>query len=103
MLSAANLLALEDVGFRFIVGSKSSKALYDLADHLERHGNAFDDGQTLETTRTVGTGKKARDPVAGTAAAGRPAAKITHRHGSEPALAASLGRAVTDALPRNDS
>jgi hypothetical protein len=61
MLSAANLLALEDAGFRFIVGSKSSKAPYDLADHLERHGNAFDDGQTLETTRTMGTGKKARD------------------------------------------
>src|SRR3954451_4064367 len=61
MLSAANLLALEEVGFRFIVGSKSSKAPYDLADHLQRHGNAFDDGQTLETTRTMGTGKKARD------------------------------------------
>jgi len=61
MLSAANLLGLEDAGFRFIVGSKSSKAPYDLADHLERHGNAFDDGQTLETTRTMGTGKKARD------------------------------------------
>jgi len=61
MLSAANLLGLEDAGFRFIVGSKSSKAPYDLADHLQRHGNAFDDGQTLETTRTMGTGKKARD------------------------------------------
>ena len=61
MLSAANLLALEDAGFRFIVGSKSSRAPYDLADHLERHGNAFDDGQTLETTRTMGTGKKVRD------------------------------------------
>ena len=61
MLSAANLLALEHAGFRFIVGSKSSKAPYDLADHLQRHGNAFDDGQTLETTRTMGTGKKARD------------------------------------------
>jgi hypothetical protein len=48
-------------GSEFIVGSKSSKAPYDLADHLERHGNAFDDGQTLETTRTMGTGKKARD------------------------------------------
>jgi hypothetical protein len=61
MLSAANLLALEDAGFRFIVSSKSSKAPYDLADHLQRHGNAFDDGQTLETTRTMGTGKKARE------------------------------------------
>ena len=61
MLSAANLLALEEAGFGFIVGSKPSKAPYDLADHLQRHGNAFDDGQTLESTRTMGTGKKARD------------------------------------------
>jgi DDE family transposase len=61
MLSAANLLALEEARFRFIVGSKSSKAPYDLADHMQRHGNAFADGQTLETTRTMGTGKKARE------------------------------------------
>ena len=61
MLSAANLLALEEAGFCFIVGSKTSKAPYDLAEHLERHGNAFDDGQTIETTRRMGTGKHARD------------------------------------------
>ena len=60
MLSAANLLALEKAGFSFIVGSKTSKAPYDLAEHLERHGNAFDDGQTIETTRVMGTGKDAR-------------------------------------------
>jgi hypothetical protein len=60
MLSAANLLALEDAGFRFIVGSKISKAPYDLTSHVERHGNAFDDGQTIETTRTMGTGRDAR-------------------------------------------
>ena len=34
MLSAANLLALEDAGFCFIVGSRTSKAPYDLADAL---------------------------------------------------------------------
>jgi hypothetical protein len=60
MLSAANLLALEEAGLSFIVGSKVSKAPYDLAEHLERHGNAFDDGQTIETTRRMGTGKDAR-------------------------------------------
>jgi hypothetical protein len=61
MLSAANLLALQEAGFRFIVGSKISKAPYDLADHLERHGNTFDDGQTIETTRTMGAGRGSRD------------------------------------------
>jgi hypothetical protein len=60
MLSAANLLALEEAGFSFIVGSKVSKAPYDLAEHVERHGNAFDDGQTIETSRRMGTGKKVR-------------------------------------------
>ena len=60
MLSAANLNALEDAGFSFIVGSRISKAPYDLAAHFERHGNAFDDGQFLESTRVMGTGKAAR-------------------------------------------
>lgn len=60
MLSASNLNALEDAGFSFIVGSRLAKAPYDLADHFERHGNYFTDGQILESTRTMGTGKAAR-------------------------------------------
>ncbi len=60
MLSAANLLALEEAGFAFIVGSRISKAPYDLAEHFRTRGNAFTDGQCLETTRTMGTGKDAR-------------------------------------------
>ena len=57
MLSAANLNALEDAEFSFIVGSRISKAPYDLAAHFQRHGNAFTDGQFLESTRVMGTGK----------------------------------------------
>jgi len=60
MLSAANLNAIEDTGFCFIVGSRISKAPCDLADHIERRGNAFTDGQILESSRVRGTGKKAR-------------------------------------------
>ena len=60
MLSAGNLNALEDAGFSFIVGSRISKAPYDLAEHFERHGNYFTDGQVLESTRVMGTGKDAR-------------------------------------------
>jgi len=60
MLSAANLNAIEDAGFCFIVGSRISKAPYDLADHIQRHGNAFGDGQILESTRVMGSGKAAR-------------------------------------------
>ena len=34
MLSAANLVALEDARYRFIVGSKTTSAADDLADHF---------------------------------------------------------------------
>ncbi|MHB1011068.1 MAG: IS1634 family transposase [Propionibacteriaceae bacterium] len=60
MLSAANLNAIEDAGFSFIVGSRLVKAPYDLADHFERHGNYFTDGQILESAREMGAGKAAR-------------------------------------------
>jgi transposase len=60
MLSAGNLNALEDAGFSFIVGSRIIKAPYDLADHFERHGDYFADGQILESSRVMGTGKGAR-------------------------------------------
>ena len=62
MLSAANLNRIEDAGFRFTVGSRISTAPYDLAAHLQRHGNAFDDQQILESSRVMGTG---RPPGAG--------------------------------------
>jgi Transposase DDE domain len=39
MLWAANLNALEDAGFSFIVASRLTKAPYDLAKHVERKGN----------------------------------------------------------------
>src|SRR5690606_9539718 len=61
MLSAANLNALEDAGFKFIVGSRLTKAPYDLAEHFDRHGDYFTDGQILESTRVMGTGKNARE------------------------------------------
>jgi Ca2+:H+ antiporter len=60
MLSGANLNAIEDAGFCFIVGSRLVKAPYDLAEHFTRHGNYFTDGQILESARQMGTGKNAR-------------------------------------------
>lgn len=61
MLSAANLNALEDAGFCFIVGSRLTKAPYDLAEHFERYGDHFKDGQILESTRVMGQGRAARE------------------------------------------
>ena len=60
MLSAANLNALEDAGFSFVVGSRITKAPYDLAEHFERHGDYLADGQILESSRAMGTSKAAR-------------------------------------------
>lgn len=61
MLSAGNLNAIEDAGFSFIVGSKITRAPYDLAEHFEAHGDYFSDGQILESSRTMGQGKAARE------------------------------------------
>lgn len=60
MLSAANLNAIEDAGFSFIVGSRLTKAPYDLAEHFQRAGDYFTDGQILESSRVMGTGSAAR-------------------------------------------
>ena len=51
MLSASNLNEIEDAGFSFIVGSRITKAPYDLSDHFARHGDYFTDGQILESSR----------------------------------------------------
>ncbi|MDI3329111.1 MAG: hypothetical protein QJR09_00040 [Micrococcus sp.] len=56
---AANLNALEEARFFFIVGSRSTKAPYDLAAPLQCHDNHFTDGQTLEFPRTMGAGAQA--------------------------------------------
>jgi hypothetical protein len=49
MLSASNLTALDEAGLGFIVGSRSVKAPIDLASHFHWHGDAFTDGQIIDT------------------------------------------------------
>ncbi|XKF78890.1 transposase [Glutamicibacter arilaitensis] len=61
MLSAANLTALEDAGFKFIVGSRMAKAPYDLQEHFDTNGNRFANGQILESKRVKGIGAKGRE------------------------------------------
>ncbi|WP_415102600.1 IS1634 family transposase [Nocardioides sp.] len=50
MLSAKNLTALDGANLRFIVGSRTTKAPIDLASHFRWHGDAFTDGQIIDTT-----------------------------------------------------
>jgi hypothetical protein len=49
MLSAKNLADLDEANLRFIVGSKVTKAPMDLASHFRWHGDAFTDGQVIDT------------------------------------------------------
>jgi len=49
MLSASNLRDLDEANLRFIVGSRVTKAPVDLASHFRWHGDAFTDGQVIDT------------------------------------------------------
>ncbi|GAB3350722.1 IS1634-like element ISMsm6 family transposase [Modestobacter lapidis] len=49
MLSAKNLRELDEANLRFIVGSRVTKAPIDLESHFHWHGDAFADGQIIDT------------------------------------------------------
>jgi hypothetical protein len=57
MLSAGNLRELDEASLRFIVGSRMTKAPNDLASHFRWNGDAFTDGQLIDTI-TPRTGHK---------------------------------------------
>jgi len=63
MLPAANLDGLDEAGLGFIAGSRVTKAPVDLESHFRWHGDAFTDGQVIDTV-TPKTGKnKDNDPA----------------------------------------
>ena len=49
MLSAANLVALDEARLRFIVGARTTRAPGDLEAHFHWAGDAFTDGQVIDT------------------------------------------------------
>ena len=49
MLSAANLTALDEAKLRFIVGARTTRAPGDLEAHFRWAGDAFTDGQLIDT------------------------------------------------------
>jgi hypothetical protein len=57
MLSSSNLKDLDEANLRFIVGSRVTKAPKDLESHFRWHGDAFTDGQVIDTL-TPRTGHK---------------------------------------------
>jgi transposase len=64
MLSGKNLTALDSEHLRFIVGSKTSKAPLDLASHFRWHGDAFTDGQIIDTITAHTAAHSQNDPAA---------------------------------------
>jgi hypothetical protein len=63
MLSATNLRDLDEANLRFIVGSRVTKAPIDLASHFRWHGDAFTDGQLIDTL-TPKTGQRSENNTA---------------------------------------
>jgi len=69
MLSAANLTTLDDARLRFIVGARTTRAPGDLEAHFHWHGDAFTDGQVIDTitpkkgSRSQRDVSKRREPV----------------------------------------
>ena len=49
MLSAANLKSLDEAHLRFIVGARTTRAPGDLEAHFRWEGDAFTDGQVIDT------------------------------------------------------
>ncbi len=63
MLSGKNLTALAGEQLRFIVGSRTSKAPLDLASHFRWHGDAFTDGQIIDTITAHRAAHNQNDPA----------------------------------------
>ncbi|WP_308503715.1 IS1634 family transposase [uncultured Actinomyces sp.] len=69
MLSATNLTALDDARLRFIVGARTTRAPGDLEAHFRWAGDAFTDGQVIDTitprrgSRSERDVSKRREPV----------------------------------------
>ena len=97
MLSAANLRELDDANLRFIVGSRVTKAPTDLESHFRWHGDAFTDGQVIDTItpRTATAAARAvNDPLIKTEPVWHP---DEHRLSWRAVWAYSAKRAARDA------
>ena len=94
MLSATNLRELDDAGLHFIVGSRTTKAPVDLESHFRWHGDAFRDGQVIDTItpRHGRTKAGASDPLV----KAEPIWKPEHHNSWRAVWAYSAKRAVRD-------
>ena len=85
MLSAGNLNAIEDAGFSFIVGSRITKAPYDLAGHFPGTGTTSPTGRSWSRRALMGTGKHERERrVACRGCSGAQARQQDHQRSDRP-------------------
>ena len=61
MLSASNLSALDEARLRFIVGARQVRAPGDLEAHFHWEGDAFTDGQVIDTITPKRGSRSQRD------------------------------------------
>jgi hypothetical protein len=57
MLSSANIQALEDAGFHYIIGSRLAKTPYEIAEYAKEPGVELADGQIFDLKVSMNTGK----------------------------------------------
>lgn len=57
-LSSADIQALEDAGYRYIIGSRIAKTPYEIAEYAKGPGAELEDGQIFDTYQSMNTGKK---------------------------------------------
>jgi hypothetical protein len=97
MLSASNLRELDEADLRFIVGSRVSKAPTDLGSHFRWHGDAFTNGQTIDTITPKTGHDTSRGGVSGSNVKAEPVWDPQQHTGSWRAVwAYSTKRAVRD-------
>jgi hypothetical protein len=58
MLSSANIQALEEAGYHYIIGSRIAKAPYEVAEYAGESGATLTDGQIFDTFQAMNTSKK---------------------------------------------
>ena len=57
MLSSANIGALEELGYHYIIGSRLAKTPYEIAEYMADPRTVLFDGQIFESSMSLNTGK----------------------------------------------
>jgi hypothetical protein len=60
MLSSANINALEEMGYHYIIGSRIAKTPYEIAEYIASPKAVLKDSQVFESSISINTNKKTR-------------------------------------------